>query len=50
MRKTNWKKEIRDWRNWVWIGMSSFGTFIALISWLSSPQGQQVIQHLGHLV
>jgi hypothetical protein len=49
MNKINWKKEIRDWRNWVWIGMSSFGTWIWFLSWVTSPQGQQFIQHLGRL-
>jgi hypothetical protein len=48
-RKFSLRRELRDRRNWVWIGMSSYGTIVWFISWITSPQGQQVIQHLGRL-
>lgn len=40
----NGKDEKKDWV--IIIGMSTLGTIMALISWLSSPQGQQIIQNL----
>jgi hypothetical protein len=41
-RKINWKREIRDWS--IIIGMSSLGTFMAFITWITKPEVQEVIR------
>jgi len=44
IKHINWKKELKDWRNWLIVGMSSWGTLMGLISWLSKPEVQQAIR------